>query len=107
MFGNMMGDMEARQEEMQKKLATIIVEAAAGDGAIKVTANATREILNIAIDKEKIDLTDTEELEDLMLVAMNRVIEMATAQEQMETQKMIQEIMPPDLGGLGNLFGGN
>ena len=46
-----MGNMEEKQKAMRKKLAEITVEAEAGDGAVKVTANANRKIMNIAIDK--------------------------------------------------------
>ena len=40
-----MGNMEERQKELKSKLAEMIVEAEAGDGAIKVMANANREIV--------------------------------------------------------------
>ena len=105
MFGDLMGNMEERQKEMRKKLAEIIVEAEAGDGAVKVKANATREILNISIDKEKLDWEDQEEVEDLILVAVNRAIASAAEKEAEESQKLIQDMLPPGMGGLGDLFG--
>lgn len=103
MFGNMMGDMEARKEEMQKKLDEIVLEERAGDGAITIKVNANRKILNIAIDQSKLASDDMEELEDLLLISLNRALDKAAEQEAAETQKMISEMMPP---GLGNLFGG-
>lgn len=103
MFGNMMGDMAARQEEMKKKLAEITVEEKAGDGAIKILVNANREILNISIDKTKLASDDMEELEDLLLISLNRALGKAAEQEAAASQKMISDMMPP---GLGNLFGG-
>ncbi len=105
MFGNLMGDMEERQQAMREKLGTITVDAEAGDGAVKVSANANREILNISIDKSKVEWEDSEQVEDLLLVAVNRALEMAAAKESEEAQKMVQDMMPPGLGGLGNLFG--
>ena len=105
MFGDMMGNMEAKQAEMQEKLAAVTLEAEAGGGAVKVTANATREITNIAIDKSKVDLTDTEELEDLLLVAVNRVIELAAEKEAEASQQMINDMLPGGLGGLAGMFG--
>lgn len=101
MFGNLMGDMEARKEEMKKKLDEIVVEEKAG--AISIKLNANREILNIAIDKSKLASDDMEELEDLLLISLNRALGKAAEQEAAETQKMISGMMPP---GLGNLFGG-
>ena len=100
MFGDLMGNMEEKQAEMKAKLANITVEAEAGDGAIKISANANREILNISIDKSKIDLEDSEQLEDLLLVAINRVIKNATEKEAEESQKLIQDMLPPGLGGM-------
>ena len=95
-----MGNMEEKQAEMKAKLAKITVEAEAGDGAIKVSANANREILNISIDKSKLDWEDSEQVEDLLLVAINRVIKNATEKEAEESQKLIQDMLPPGLGGM-------
>ena len=105
MFGDLMGNMEERQKELKLKLAEITVEAEAGDGAIKVTANANREIVNISINKDALDWDDQEEVEDLMMVAVNRALEMAAAQEAMESQKLINDMLPPGMGGLNDLFG--
>ncbi len=105
MFGDLLGDMQEKQNAIKEKLAEITVEAEAGDGAIKILANANKEILNISINKEAVSLEDTEELEDLLLVAINRVIELAVEKEKSETQNLIKDMLPPGLGGLDNLFG--
>lgn len=98
----MFGGMEELQKQMQSKLTEIRVEAQAGDGLVKVTANAARQILDIKIDQE---LTDKEEIEDLVLEAVNRVIAEAAIKEKEETQQMISQILPPGMGNLGGLFG--
>ena len=105
MFGDLFGNVEQQQEELQKKLATIEINGDAGDGAIKVTANANQKILNISIDKTKLDWEDTEEVEDLLLVAINRTLEKAVAKQAEESQKLIQNMMPPGMGGLADMFG--
>ena len=105
MFGNPFGNFQEKQEELKHKLQSIEVEAESGDGAVKVTANAAREILNIEIDTTKINSSDTEELEDLILIAVNRVIKLATEKELAESQAMLKDMLPPGLGGLGKLFG--
>ena len=69
-----MGNMEEQQKALQAKLAQIIVKAESGDGSIKVEATATREIVNISIDKSKVNTDDLEEIEDLLVVAINRAI---------------------------------
>lgn len=105
MFGDMFGNLEEKQQEMRAQLAKITVEAEAGDGAVRVKANANREILNIAIDKDTIDWDDVEQVEDLVTVAVNRALELAAAKEAEESQKLIKSMMPPGMGDLSNLFG--
>jgi nucleoid-associated protein EbfC len=105
MFGDLMGNMAERQKEMKSKLAEIIVEAEAGDGAIKVTANANREIVNISINKEDLDWDDEEQVEDLVMVAVNRALEKAAEKEAIESEKLIKDMMPPGFGGISDLFG--
>ena len=104
MFGDLLGNFEEQQKKMKVALAEITVEAEAGDGAIQVKADANRQILNISIDKEKIDPQDTEQIEDLLLVAINRALEMAAEKEAEEGQSLLKDMMPPGLGGLGDMF---
>ena len=105
MFGDLLGNMEEKQQAMKEKLSTIILTESVEGGAIEVTANANREITNISIKKEAIDLEDMEQLEDLLMAAINRVLKTAAEQEAIESQKMMKDMMPPGLGGLGDLFG--
>ena len=105
MFGDLFNNMQERQKEMRGKLAEITVEAEAGDGAVKVLANANREIVNIAIDKSKLDMDDTEQLEDLLLVAINRALELAAEKEASESQNLLKDMFPPGLGNLSDLMG--
>lgn len=103
MFGDLFGNVEQQQAEMRKKLAEVTVTAEAGGGAVTVTANANREILDVKIDKSKLDWEDLEEVQDLILAAVNNALEKAMMEEQAETQKLISQMMPP---GMSGLFGG-
>jgi DNA-binding YbaB/EbfC family protein len=105
MFGNMMGDMEERQKEMREKLSGITVEGSASGGAVKVTANANRELTDIKIDREQLDWEDVEMVQDLVLAAVNDALAKAAAKEAEETQNMVKDMLPPGMGDLGNLFG--
>jgi DNA-binding YbaB/EbfC family protein len=100
MFGDLFGNVEQQQEEMRKKLATITVSADAGNGAVTVTANANREILDVQIDKTKLDWDDVEQVQDLVLAAVNNALGKAMIKEQAEAQKLISQMMPPGLEGL-------
>lgn len=101
----MFGDFEKQQEEMREQLAQITVEAEAGNGAVKVIANANREIINIAINKDKLEWDDVEQVEDLLTVAVNRALELAAERESEEARNLLKKMMPPGMGDLSNLFG--
>lgn len=101
----MFGNFEKQQKEMREQLAQITVEAEAGNGAVKVTANANREIVNIAIDKDQLDWDDVEQVEDMVTVAVNRALELAAERESAEAQNLLKKMMPPGMGDLSNLFG--
>ncbi|MCH2023220.1 MAG: YbaB/EbfC family nucleoid-associated protein [Saprospiraceae bacterium] len=97
----MFGGMEEMKKQMQDALTKIIVEAEAGDGAIRIKANAARQILDVTIDPS-LELNDKEELEDLILEATNRVIAAAAMKEQEESKALLGKMLPP---GMENLFG--
>ena len=99
MFGNLLGGMEEKQEAMRQKLASATVTGTA-DG-ITVTANGNRDIVNIQIDPAI--LSDKEQLEDLLVVAVNRALKAALELEGDAAQKLLQESLG-GFGGLSSLF---
>ena len=105
MFGDMFGNLQQQQEELQKKLAEIFVETEAGDGAVTVKAGADMHIENIRIDPAKIDLADREQLEDLLVVALNRALDEARIKASAETGKLLNNMFP--FGNMGDMFGGS
>lgn len=105
MFGNMFGDLEAKQKELQDSLKSITTTVEVANGGVQVTANANKEITDISIDASKIDTTDTEQLEDILLLGVNRALEAAATEGASATQDMLQDMLPGGFGGLGNLFG--
>ncbi len=104
MLGDLMGDLKGRQKALQKELAATKLSAEAGDGAVRVTVNAVREVLDISIDKEKIDLESMDQLEDFLLIAMNRALSLAAQKEVSEGEKLMKDMLPPGLGDLGDFF---
>ncbi|MEM9549025.1 MAG: YbaB/EbfC family nucleoid-associated protein [Bacteroidota bacterium] len=101
MFGDLMGNMEEKQKAMKDKLQAIhITEKQEG---ITIEGNGAREILNIEIDDEYFSPDRKEELEDLLLVAINNLQQKIAAEEAKESQNMISQMLPP---GMEGLFGG-
>lgn len=97
MFGDLTGMMaklkEAQQkiEETKKRLNTVLIDGEAGNGAINVTVTANRFIKNISISE---DLTDKEEIEDLLVIALNKALEKATNINEMELAAAAKDGMP-------------
>jgi hypothetical protein len=92
---------EAKQkaEEMKLKLDAITVEGNA-DG-IKVLANGNKKITAINIDNQLLSPNRKEEVEKLLLTAIERAFEQAENIASAEMRAMMGGMMP----GLGNLFG--
>ena len=102
MFGDLLGSFERKQEEMLAKSAEIIVEARVG--GIKVTANGQNKIVNITIEDPSV-LSDKEQLEDLLMVAINRALTEAGEKTAEQMQSVMSDMLPGGLGSLSGLFG--
>lgn len=99
MFGDMMGklqEMKQKMEEIKKRLETTTVKADSGDGAITVTANGNKKIVNISVGEE-IAKGDREELEDLLVVAINRALEQAEKIHDAEMKGAASGMLPPGM----------
>jgi DNA-binding protein YbaB len=103
MFENLLGGMEEKQEAMRQALATQTVTGTA-DGII-VTANGNRDIVNIQIDPVLAQAAgaDKEQLEDLLVIAVNRALKAALELEGEAAQKLLQDSLG-GFGGLSRLF---
>ncbi len=104
MFGDLMGGMQEKQDAMREKLEGIMIDTEAGGGAVKVTVTASRKIVNISIDKSIVDPDDVEQMEDLLVVAINNAMDLAAQKEAESAQDILKDMLPPGIGDLGNLF---
>ena len=66
----MQEEMAAKQEELDAKE----YEVQAGGGAVTVTINGKKEILNISISPEIVDPDDIETLSDILVAGVNEAI---------------------------------
>jgi nucleoid-associated protein EbfC len=88
----MMKDVQRQQEDMQKKLGEIRVDASAGGGIINVTMSGAKELLAIKIEPDAVKEGDVEMLQDLIVAAINEASRKA--------DEKAQEAMRSQLGGL-------
>ena len=95
--------MEAQQKagEVKQRLDAISVTGTAEGGKITVVANGNKVVQSINIDADFFKDADKEEIEELLLVAINKAIEQAENVSQSEMAAMTQQMF----GGLGGLFG--
>lgn len=93
MFGKVT-EMQKKMEEVQESLTKVIVEAEAGGGMVKVTANAKREIISIDVDADVIDPEEKEMLEDLIVAGVNKALEKAEEAGKQKMQEMYKDLIP-------------
>jgi DNA-binding YbaB/EbfC family protein len=107
MFGDIMGMMgklketRAKVEETKKRLDTVLLDEKSADGSVSVTITANREIKSIEVNSKL--LTDKEQLEDYLVVTLNKAIERATAVQEAELAAVAKEGMP-NIPGMDSLF---
>ena len=65
--------MQDKMNKVQEDLETQTVEATAGGGAVRVVATGTQKVLSVTIDPDA--ASDTEMLQDLVVVAVNEAME--------------------------------
>ena len=91
----MMGKLKETQqriEETKERLNNVLIDEVSSDGSVKVTITANRKIKTIEID-EKL-LSDKEELEDYLVLTLNKAIERATKVNETEIAAVAKEGMP-------------
>ncbi|MCQ2544094.1 MAG: YbaB/EbfC family nucleoid-associated protein [Lachnospiraceae bacterium] len=89
--------MQRQMEENQREMETREFTATAGGNAISVTITGKREVTKVTIDPEVLDPEDVEELQDLIMVAMNDVLNQVETANNDAMNKMTGGM---NLGGL-------
>ncbi|WP_439129355.1 YbaB/EbfC family nucleoid-associated protein [Polaribacter sp.] len=98
MFGDISGMMsklkeaQKKVEETKKRLDTVLVDENSTDNKVKVTLTANRQIKAISIDPSL--LNDAEELEDYLILTLNKAIEKATKINETEMAVAAKDGMP-------------
>ena len=91
----LMRQAQEMQNKMQRELAELVVEAAAGGGMVTVKMTGHKQLVGVVIDPEIVAANDPAMLADLVLAAVN------------EAGRKVDEAMQSRLGALtGGLPGG-
>ena len=92
--------MQDQMKQMQEELGKKQVTADAGGGMVQATVNGRMELVKLQIDKAKVDVNDTELLEDLIVAAVHGAQARAAEMMKTEMQKMTGDLgLPPGLLG--------
>ncbi len=93
MFGNM-EFLKEQQEKLEKKLKEERISADAGGGQVVVIANGKGELQDITIAPSLLEKGDSEEVEDLVLLAVNDVFKRAMDLQASESQDLLSGLLP-------------
>ncbi|MCL2354619.1 MAG: YbaB/EbfC family nucleoid-associated protein [Oscillospiraceae bacterium] len=97
-IGKLMQEAKKMQEDMQKsqeELASKDFDATAGGGAITVKVSGSKEVKEIAIQKDVVDPNDVEMLQDLIITCVN---------EALRKVDQAQSASMPNLPGMPGMF---
>lgn len=91
-------EMQGQAQKMQEELGRKQVTADAGGGMVQATVNGRMELVKLKIDKSKVDLDDTELLEDVIVAAVHGAQTRAAEMMKQEMQKAASEMgLPPGM----------
>lgn len=100
----MMGKLKETQEKVKatrERLHTVLLDEKSPDGLLEVTITANREIKRIAIDDRLME--DREQLEDYLILTLNKAIARASEVHESELAAVAKEGMP-NIPGMDALF---
>ena len=107
MFGDLMGMMgklketQKKVEEAKKRLDTIFIDEQSADGLLKITVTANSKITAIVMEDSL--LKDKEQLEDYLLVVLNKALRKASEVSQTELDA-VAKVDLPMIPGMDDLF---
>jgi DNA-binding YbaB/EbfC family protein len=98
MFGDLMGMMgklqeaQKKVEETKQRLNSVLIDEQSADGLLKVTVTANRQIRSLEVNDEL--LNDKEQLEDYLILTLNKALEKARAINEAELAAVAKDGMP-------------
>jgi DNA-binding YbaB/EbfC family protein len=87
-LGSMMRQAQEMQEKMGQEMKQMVVEAAAGGGAVTVKMRGDFEVISLTISPDLVKDGDVEMLQDLTVAALN------------EARRKVEESLKGKLGGM-------
>ena len=101
MFGALKNKLNSGKKDLKLRMDNTHVRSTSSENNIEIIANGNKEIIDIKISSKM--YTDTEQLEDELLVTLNRVLTKADLLYQSELKEEMSANMP-DIPGLEGLL---
>lgn len=98
------GQMQQQLEQAQAEAAATVLQGVAGGGVVKVGVTGSGDFTSVTIDAQVVDPADVEMLQDLVLAALHDAMAQVRGVQGAGAGGALGGL--PDLGGLGDLFGG-
>ncbi|WP_452224560.1 YbaB/EbfC family nucleoid-associated protein [Lacinutrix chionoecetis] len=95
MFGDLMGKLKETQkkvEDTKERLHTVLIDKQSNDGLLKVTVTANNTIKSIVMDDTLLE--DKDQLEDYLILTLNKAIAEATKVHETEVAAVAKDGMP-------------
>lgn len=95
-MNKMMRQVQKLQQEMervQQEIAARTVEASAGGGKVRAVVTGDKQLVELILDPEVVDPSETEMLQDLVIAAVNQAYR--------EAEEMVARELSKVTGGLG------
>jgi len=93
----MMQQAKQMQDQLQKQMAEMRVEATAGGGMVTVVLNGNKQLQSITIDPEVVSKDDVEMLQDMIVAAFNDATRKADEQLQQHMSGLMGGMKIPGL----------
>src|SRR6476469_7077114 len=91
-------EMKEKMKQMQDEAGKKQVTADSGGGMVTAVVNGRLELVKLRIDKSKVDVNDTEMLEDLIVAAVNAAQVKAAEMMRQEMARLASEAgLPPGM----------
>ncbi|PLV59387.1 YbaB/EbfC family nucleoid-associated protein [Thermotoga sp. KOL6] len=94
-FMKMQEELQKKVQELEESFSNMEVEATVGGGAVKIVATCDRRVKEIEVDEDLKE--DFETLKDLLVAAMNEIMEKIEQRREEEMSKITQQFGIPGI----------
>ena len=104
MFKDILENFKENEQSIREQLKNIRVDLSSADGNVSVSASAAGSIINIQIQPEYLKTAETEQIEDELVVLINKTLALAKQKETEAMAELLRNALPPGMADLPGMF---